>query len=742
MKMKTKWRIKSAGTAGACAAAVMMCASGAGLAAEATASSKSVLPEMVVTAQKRAQKLEEVPISVTAFDEEALALREFNQLEDLAYAAPNVNIASSTDARTTQFTMRGITGQTLFPGAESSVGIFVDGVYVNNPIAQNFDVLNVERVEILRGPQGTLYGKNTTAGAINVISRKPGEEFSGSGSVQYGNYNDIRVKGSVEGPIVEGKLFGQVAATFHKRDGYATNTFLGTDIDTDDTKAIRAALRFTPTTQLEINLSGDLLHQDRVPSVPDTTPEDRRDELDVAMSEKRDVQGVNLTADYTLANANKITSITAYRNYDWERVGDDDGLPQPAFISPVTESTWQISEELRLSSPAGQRLEWVTGLYFLHTDMDGSSDPIIDPDLVFLLNYGVSCTLFYAPAFCAPGVGQNRISQQTDTFAAFGQATFAFDEQWSLTGGLRGSYEKKEFRNTQSSTQLPLFMAVIDASFDRSVSSVSPMVALEYKPKPGINLFASASQGFKSGGFNTGPVASPAQLVNTIYDDESLWSYEAGVKSEWFNKRLRVNLSAFFVDYKDLQAFKYDEVAPGVFSSRITNAATATSKGVELEITTVPVSGLTLGGGLGYIDARYDEFAGCGVAPGIPPTAINCSGNKLTGAPSMTGNLNATYYVPVPGVKDLDFMLYGDWSYRGKSYFDVQNTPTNVQAGYSILNLSTGLLDANGNWSLVAFGQNLTDKNYTVLSLPGFAGTQIRSLGNPRTFGLRMTANF
>lgn len=218
MKMKTVWRLSSAGVFGACTAAMMICTTGESLAAEATASSKTALPEMVVTAQKRKQKLEEVPISVTAFDEEALALREFNQLEDLAYAAPNVNIASSTDARTTQFTMRGITGQTLFPGAESSVGIFVDGVYVNNPIAQNFDILDVERVEVLRGPQGTLYGKNTTAGAINVISRKPGDELAGSGSIQYGNYNDIRVKGSVEGPIVDGKLFGQLAATFHKRD--------------------------------------------------------------------------------------------------------------------------------------------------------------------------------------------------------------------------------------------------------------------------------------------------------------------------------------------------------------------------------------------------------------------------------------------------------------------------------------------------------------------------------------------
>lgn len=740
--MKTQVRLRGGGRVAGFALALVPVLAGAVLAQENASSARTAVPEMVVTAQKREQNLKDVPISVSAFEQEDLERREFTQIDDLAYATPNMNIVSTADARTTQFTIRGITGQTLFPGAESSVGIFVDGVFVNNPIAQNFDILDVERVEILRGPQGTLYGKNTTAGAINIISRKPGDEFAARAAVQYGNYNDRRVKGSIESPIVDGLLYGQISATYHERDGYAENTFLGTDIDTDDVKALRAAFRYAPNPQLEVNFSGDVLKQRRVPGIPDTTPEDREDELDVAMYENRDVQGLNLTTEYTLANSHKITSITAYRNYDWERLGDDDGTILPAFVSPVTESTWQVSEELRLESPSGQQLEWVLGLFYLHTDMEGSSDPVIDPDSIFLLNAGVPCTAIFPAPFCAAGVGNNRIDQQSDTAALFGQGTYAFDPQWSLTAGLRGSWEKKKFHNVQSSTQLPLFLAVIDASFERDVSSISPMLALTYKATPDVNFYGSVSQGFKSGGFNTGPVASPAQLPDTIYDDESLWNYEIGAKTDWFNKRLRLNVAAFLIDYKDLQAFKYEEVAPGVFSSRITNAADATSTGFEVELTAVPTPGLTIGGGLGYAKATYDSFSGCGVVPGLPPTAVDCSGNTLTGAPAWTGNLNAAYYVPVPGVPDLELMFYGDWSYRGKTYFDIQNDPSNVQSAYSVFNASVGLLDSDGGWSLVAFGQNLADKDYTVMSLPGFAGTHIRTLGNPRTVGIRFSTTF
>lgn len=714
--------------------------SGAAQAQEDSTSQVVGLGEIIVTAQKRSENLQDVPTAVTAFESDALEKRGFTRIEDLSTAVPNLNIVNASDARTAQFTIRGITGQTLFPGSESSVGIFIDGVYVNNPIAQNFDILDIERVEVLRGPQGTLYGRNTTAGAINLISRKPSSEFSGSGLIELGNYNSQRLRAGVSGPLVDGLLYGQVSASYRKRDGFGRNTTRGDEFDTADVAAARAAFRLTPSDALEINFSIDGLTEDRIPGSMDPTPFDRKDDFNTAISERRDVYGVNLTADYEFTSGLTLTSISAFRDYDFRRVGDDDGSALTGFISPVTESTWQFSEELRLASPTGQRFEWVAGAYFLRTSLEGTSTPYVDPDVIFQLNVGVACSLILPAFLCAPGTGDNYIAQKTETIAVFGQGDYRLSDKLSLTLGARASRETKDFIVRQTSPELPLFMAVVSGGADVDSTTISPMATLTFRPTDNINIYGKASKGFKSGGFNTSPVANAAQLANITFADEELWSYEAGVKSTWLDRRLLLNVAAFRIEYKDLQVFRYEETSPGVFSSRITNAASAINYGVEAELQAIPTPGMLLEAGLGYTKSEFDRFPNCGVTPTVPPTAEDCSGNQLTYAPKLTLNLSATYDVEVTDALKLSF--YGDWSYRDRTYFNIFNDRAFSQGDYALFNGSITLANNTGDWAVSLWGENLADKDYVTFAIPGFAGSVLKHPGAPRTYGVRLTGRF
>jgi len=714
--------------------------------------------EIVVTAQKREQSIMDVPVAVTNIGEDELEARGFARVDDLAFALPNVSIVTPSDARAVQFTIRGITGQTLFPGAESSVGIFVDSLYLNNPIAQNFDILDIERVEVLRGPQGTLFGKNTAAGVINLVTKKPDDEFTGFVGAEYGNYDKLRLRGRISGPIVEDRVSGSLSAVYNKRDGYIRNTFLNSDLNTQDSYSFRGALRFTPSEQLEINLTGEYLDEQRVPSTPDSTPFDREDEIDTDMVEDRQVYGSSLNISYELENGISITSISAYRAYDWARIGDDDGTELPAFVSPVSEKTWQFSEELRIASADDQDLTWMLGLYYLHTDLEGGSQPEVNPDLVFQLNVGLTCTDLFtfqflglgfppdvaaatAAGFCAPGTGDNQLSLVSDTYAAFGQVEYAITDKLKLTAGLRVSSEEKSFSNQQAALNPGFVLELPLTEFERTDSSVTPKFALSYQPNDDLTIYASASAGTKSGGFNTSPVANPGQLLTTEYQEENLWSYEIGVKAEFWDGKGRLGLAGFYIDYSDLQVFRFEEAAPGVFSSRIANAASATSKGIEAELTLTPSANVIIKSNMGYTDSSYDEFTNCGI-DATTFAVLDCSGNRLTNAPEITGNINATYVWPIPGSETLNLMFNGEWAYRGETFYDVFNNDAARQGPTSLFNANITLMDSENGWSIAAYGQNLFNEKYITISIPGFAGQQISELGAPRTYGLRVSGKF
>ncbi len=533
------------------------------------AQSQDYLEEIVVTAQKREQRLQDVPIGMSVLDAEDLELRGFIRFEDIAFAAPNLSITAPSGSRTVQFTMRGITGQTFFPAAESSVGIFLDGVYVNNPAAQNFDLLDVERIEVLRGPQGTLYGKNAAAGAINVISRKPDEQGSVEVRAEYGDYDHQRLQGKASGAVAE-NLFGSFGVGYHQRDGFQKNDFLGTEFDDADAWSTRAALRYTGDGPLEVMISADYMFEDRVPASLDTTPDDRRSAHNFQSFEEREVYGATLAVDYALGDALSLVSTTAYRDYQFKRGGDSDGTIDNGFHERGRQGTAQWSQEVRLASESDSPFQWLVGGYFLNAEMEDRASYDLYPDELFRLLTGLTCTDLFtfqliaaglppaqaaaiAAASCGDSLASAQVDHETETWAVFGQASYALADSVTLTAGVRVSWEEKNFALRQPGPGAPLFIVPdVDENFDRKDTAVDPMVSLMWHVNDDLNVYATVAQGSKSGGFNTGAVGSLAQLQDTEFDEETLLSYELGLKASFIEGRLTLNAAAFHIDYDDL----------------------------------------------------------------------------------------------------------------------------------------------------------------------------------------------
>ncbi|MDE0192783.1 MAG: TonB-dependent receptor [Gammaproteobacteria bacterium] len=710
------------------------------------------IEEIIVVAQKREQPVKEVPISMTVLDEEALALRGFSRLDDIAFAAPNLAITNPVGSRTVQFTMRGITGQTFFPATESAVGVFLDGVYVNNPSGQNFDLMDVERIEVLRGPQGTLYGKNAAAGAINVISREPDAETRVDLLAEYGSYDHMRVRAKASGALSD-TTFASVGVGYHDRAGFQENTFLGSDLDSAGSTNMRGALRLALTERFDVTVAADFMNEDRSPAVLDSTPEDRKSAINRPVAEERDVVGINLTAKYAITDVAELTSITAWRDYDVSRATDDDGVTIDAYYTTGTEGTSQISQELRLGSTGDGPLQWLLGGYLLSTDMTATGQNNFFPDPLFELLTGLTCTDLLtfqflafgfppdlaratAAATCAPGVADTITDHEGQTRALFGQVSYDVTERLRLTAGLRSSAEDKELRLQQPGPGGALFLVPgLDERRDRDDSAVDPMASLVWNASDALSLYATAAKGSKSGGFVTGGVGDPGQLTNLEFDQENLTNLEVGLKSVLAGGRFAVNAAAFNTAYEDLQVYRIEPNAQGVPTSRITNVAEASSRGLEVDFAALLSEGLVVRGGLGYLDASYDEYSQCGQdSAGM---LMDCTGNDLTNAPGMTANLNVVYSRPIN--TDMTLLVNGEWSHRGDVYYDVFNTDGAFQEGFSVFNGSIGLTAADGDWSVMLWGTNLSDTDYITIGIQGFGGIAINTLGPPRQIGLRMT---
>jgi iron complex outermembrane recepter protein len=696
------------------------------------------LDEVVVTAERRESKLQETPLAVTAISGTDLQKRGIANVQDLTLSVPGLSFGESLGEA--HIAIRGIGGDNVGPGVDSRVAFYQDGVYIGRPTAQLGGMFDVERVEVLKGPQGTLYGRNATGGAINVLSRTPTDQATGYLRLSYGNYNALDLEGALSGPLTD-TLSARVAVQDRRHDGYGTNLVNGAPVDDKSERSVRVSLRWKPTERLELLTSADYHRQHdndfgqhflgqanpavgiRGLALGGSAALNSRDiQSDQTPFTRSEIWGVTETATYHFDWA-QLKSITAYRNSNSHFLTDIDGTSVPLGYAETKEPAHQFTETLQLTGDIAQ-FHWLTGIdYFGETD---------DPQEIIPLNSAVTG----GPLSLRQGFYQTG-HLRTTAAAPYVRATYDLTSRLSLTVGGRYNYEKKRindlFELDFSRAYSPLNPAIPVPPFPRSAaksfSQFTPSAALSYKFSDRIFGYATYTEGFKSGGFNFG-VAQPPFLPEKIKD------YEAGLKTTLFDGHLRANIAGFYYDYSQLQV----QIVRGT-NSPIENAAAANIYGTELEITAQPVPNLKLDGSLSLLHSEYRDYHSANpdnAAAGVR----DLSGHQLTQAPKYSSYLAAEYRWPI---HEASLNLRGEYNYTARVYFTPFNERAVSQSGYGTANAFATYLASSGAWSVGLFARNLTDKQtvaqaYVSSQLFGFPvlGTFIP----PRTYGVTLDLSF
>lgn len=678
--------------------------------------------EIIVTARRRDERLQDVPSAVTAIVGETLERTHVRSLGDIESSVPNLALRVG-DAKNAVVYLRGVGQVDSLAFADPGVGIYVDDVYLGRAQGAFLDVFDAARIEVLRGPQGTLYGRNTIGGAVKFVSQAPTPELAVRGELAAGNYQRGDARLMVNAPLGDSGWAARASAAYLSRDGFARNEIDGRDDSDQETIAGRVAITGALGDRLSISWSADGSRADprtsRTPArmtpvfgvAPNSDPFviaadfNGRDELEVS--------GAALTAAWDATDALMIKSITAYRSMAYDTQLDLDATGVAFFGVYVNEDQHQLSQELQ-ASLSSDALQGVFGMYYFN-------------------EHDITVSGLYGPAIAL--VTSSRNDQENRSYAAYGQLTWTVTERLSTTLGLRYTKEKKDFRRWQeffgASTPFPVpegqGLLVTQIDTDGDWSSVSPRAGLEFRLSDAVLSYISASRGFKSGGFD-GRSNTDAQA--TPYDPETLWSYEAGLKSTLADGRVTLNTAIFYNDYTDLQLSSFVADSSGGFAALFTNAAAATTQGVEIELVGRLVAGLSLDASVGYLKAEYDEYIG--------PGGVDISNEReLVNAPAWTGRLGASYRTPI-AVGELT--LDGDLSYRSRYYPTVSSSEVLAQSGFTLANAALSYETPDGRWRISAYGRNLGDKRYIAhgFDLSDSLGYQLAYYGEPRTYGVSL----
>lgn len=683
---------------------------------------------IVVTARRREERLQDVPGSVTAVSSDQLNQFDAVEIGDVQASAPNL-VLHEGDAQNTVAYIRGVGQLDSLAFADPGVGIYLDDVYLGRAQGSFLDVFDVERIEVLRGPQGTLYGRNTIGGAIKFVSRRPSETPEAYASVTYGNYDRIDVKAGLSGPIAGDKLLGKAAIAYLKRDGYSQNAFDSEDDGDKNTIAWRASLLAQPSDRFSFELSTD-----GSMDTPDTSrtparetavfgvfpPSDDPFQVDADFNDLNDLKvwGGSARAVWELSGAATLTSISAYREMSYDTHLDLDATPSPLFGVFVMQDQNQFSQELQLSVETGA-LSVVSGLYFFR-EHDITESGIFGPDIAFISN--------------------SLNDQITRSYAAYTDASFDVTDRFSISAGLRLTHEEKEFARIQEffGAATPLVpplgqgLRVTDVDVLEDFFNVSPRATFSYDFTDEVAGYASVSRGFKSGGFDG---RSTSDFDAVPFDAETLWAYEAGVKGSFHEGRLTGSLAFFYNDYNDLQVSSFTADEMGSFAAIFTNAAAARIYGFELEAVARPVDGLRLDAAVGYLDAEYQEFIGengADVSDQLTPA----------NAPKWTARVGAEIRKPISD--SAEFVVAGAVAYRGAVFPTVSSSPVLFQDNYTLFDASAGFEFADGKYAIRAVGKNLSDERYRQqgFDLSDSLGYQLGYYGAPRTWSITASVRY
>ena len=665
------------------------------------------IEDIVVTAERRETTLQDTPVSVTAMSGETLNAIGIRNLEDFQFFVPGVSITNDALAIVN---IRGIGTSAFGVATDPSSTVHYDGVYIPRPTTSYQDLYDVERIELLRGPQGVLFGRNSAGGTLLITSRPPTDQLEGTLALTVGNYDRLTLSGTISGPLGDG-VRGRLTVLRNRRDGIYRDPVTGRRYQNDDNYAARATVAFDPSDGLEIVLRADYSREDETgyPSVREQYPQEFRDagafiprnrrELALNTRPVNDVEawGLSATVNYDLGGTT-LRSISAYRGSRVAQVLDVDSTT--LFLRDIAfdERSRSFTQELQLLSDSGDRLRWILGAFYLN-ERGSDQIQIIEP----------------ARRLAIPE------RNVTNAYALFGQATYSLTDAFRLTAGLRYSYEEKNF-----GFQVFVGDVLVDgARPSDSWSSFTPRLVAEYDVTDDVLAYASASRGFKSGGFQLGD--------GRPFLPESLWSYELGLKSYFFDRRLRLNIGGFYYDYTNLQVVEY---VNGVATT--TNAGQATITGAEIELTARPSRNLSINSSLAYLDARYDVFFDQGVS---------LAGNRLPNAPEWNLTFGVQYDIDLGEMGRLS--LRGDAAYRSRVFFKANNDRLFSNDGYVLVNSRISLAMPGEHWEIAIFGRNLTNTRYATYRTVGTDTTGISNpslplavFGEPRQYGIQVRYTF
>lgn len=754
------------------------------------------LEDIQVTARLRTESLRDVPIAVTAFSGQELEDRGAQDITYLNQAVPNVTVEVSRGTNSTLTTfIRGVGQQDPVAGFEAGVGVYLDDVYLNRPQMAVLDIYDVERIEVLRGPQGTLYGRNTIGGAIKYVTKRLGHEPSLSLEGEVGSYSQVDLVASGELPVTDTLSVGASVASF-KRSGYGENLFLGYDHYNKDVQAARFSAEWTPVPELFVRLSGDYTQDDSnpksghrlIPGLFSGAPVlddvyDTRAGISGPRPHEADQSGATLLAEYDL-NANwMLKNVTAYREDENFQQIDFEALPAEDVDVPVLYKNRQFSQELQLHY-SGDRTDGVLGFYYLDANAFNAFD-------VILAQTGEVIGLPGLNAFTLGDV-------DTESWSVFSDVTYDIGDYLDMDTGLELSVGGRYTEDKRSSRVLRQTMIGGNSPFlggdamtiattsdfegSETFTDFTPRVSLSWEPDPDHNLYASFSEGFKGGSFDPrgattaapdldgdGNVSEDEVFQFMKFEPETVETVELGAKSLWADGRATTSLAVFHSDYSDVQvpgSVGVDTDGDGVadtFTGVTTNAGAATVQGVEFEGNAslgrdVFTDGdvFRTGWALGWIDAEYDRFI---TAINDPTTGDDVLENVadervFQNTPEWTAHWNLRYDRPMNlfGMNG-DFSVIGAWSYRSETHqFEIPNEFLDQDA-YSLYDLNLIWATLDGKYEVGLHGRNLTDEEYKVAgynfaspdgtqSTLGLEGVLNAFYGPPRTVSATFKVNF
>jgi len=691
-----------------------------------------LIEEIVVTAQRRAENIQKVPIAITAFDGAELMSRGITSIEGIAARTPSF-VYNGADTAEPYYFIRGVgTESAQDAAAETSVAIYVDDVYIGRGGGANFDLFDLERVEVLRGPQGTLFGRNASGGVIHMVSQRPQDTYSGRLEATVGDYGRMDFRGMVTGPLSD-QVSYKLAASSTNRDGYVFNEQSGNDLGDQEAISLRGSLLYKPTDDLQFLFALDNTRERGLGTARDTVnlpgadtrfnlsnPEPRivnaiRDGI-----RDRDIFGLQLRIDYSMDWAT-LTSITAQRQSEFNTQWSFSGQPvlndfTIESFNSNEEDADQFSQELRLAG-SSNKIDWVGGLYYF--EMDTQRVESFDQHFNGLFN-----ALLGRPLPNGNGFANFDQDASTESWAVFGQGTYRLTDRWSATAGLRYTDEEKSLFNIATASPPGATPIGLTGSYTidvgKSWDAWTPHFSVDFKATDDAMVYGLITRGFKSGAFSG--TASNANEAGVPLEPEYVWNYEIGAKTQWLNNRLQVNGAIFYMDFEDMQI---GSLIPGQAIIRFNSSAEI--KGLELETLLVATENLTLGFNYSHLDNTFT------VGPN--------TGKVLPRSPDHKTNLSATYDFNLGD--SIVTTLMADWAWQSKIYHEPDNRPSEVQEAYSWFDVSIQFANRSDTMRLRLWSRNLSDELVAMhqVAVPAVGQSYVH-FSEPRTYGVTATFDF